>query len=223
MGALFGVCGFFGIIVSLVIICIKAIKKQSKRNSAISLAICFILLILGVKLTSSNDEKEKNIQAAVSTEEAIDRSIPDEDSEDVTEEITTEIPTEQRTIATTETTTETLTEQKAAFVETEELPVVDTEKTTTEALTETVEAVTEDISQTTTEATTEEIITEESAIEEVIEKDYVLNTNTRKFHKPSCKSVKQMKDKNKEEYRGTRDDVINMGYEPCKNCNPQMD
>ncbi|MBP1534197.1 MAG: hypothetical protein IK999_08750 [Ruminococcus sp.] len=50
--------------------------------------------------------------------------------------------------------------------------------------------------------------------------DYVLNTNTKKFHKPGCKSVNQMKDKNKKYYTGTRDEVIGMGYDPCKNCNP---
>lgn len=49
---------------------------------------------------------------------------------------------------------------------------------------------------------------------------YILNTNTKKFHYPSCSSVKKMKDKNKQEYTGNRDDVISMGYDPCQNCNP---
>ncbi|MCI9337832.1 MAG: DNA/RNA non-specific endonuclease [Lachnospiraceae bacterium] len=49
---------------------------------------------------------------------------------------------------------------------------------------------------------------------------YILNTNTHKFHYPACGSVKQMKDKNKQEYTGSREDVISMGYDPCKNCNP---
>ena len=49
---------------------------------------------------------------------------------------------------------------------------------------------------------------------------YVLNTNTKKFHYPSCSSVNSMKDKNKDYYTGPRDDVISMGYEPCKRCNP---
>ena len=52
------------------------------------------------------------------------------------------------------------------------------------------------------------------------EQTYILNTNTKKFHYPDCKSVKQMKDKNKQEYFGTRDNVIAMGYAPCGNCNP---
>lgn len=51
-------------------------------------------------------------------------------------------------------------------------------------------------------------------------RDYVLNTNTKKFHYPSCSSVKQMAEKNKEYYTGTRDELIDMGYDPCGRCNP---
>ena len=50
--------------------------------------------------------------------------------------------------------------------------------------------------------------------------EYVLNTNTMKFHRPDCSSVNQMSDANKWEYHGTRDEVTGMGYEPCKRCNP---
>ena len=99
-----------------------------------------------------------------------------------------------------------------------------TEEITTEAVTEqiavvTTEATTEEI---TTEATTEEVTTETTteATTEAEQYDYVLNTNTHKFHYPSCKSVNQMKDKNKKEFHGTREEVIQQGYEPCKNCNP---
>lgn len=49
---------------------------------------------------------------------------------------------------------------------------------------------------------------------------YVLNTNTHKFHNPSCSSVKQIKDGNRQDYTGSRSDVIAMGYDPCKRCNP---
>ena len=49
---------------------------------------------------------------------------------------------------------------------------------------------------------------------------YVLNTNTKKFHLPSCSSVKDMKDKNKQEVTCSRDEVIDMGYVPCKRCEP---
>lgn len=50
--------------------------------------------------------------------------------------------------------------------------------------------------------------------------DYVINTNTGKFHIPNCHSVSKIKDGNRWDYTGTRDEVIGMGYVPCKNCNP---
>ena len=50
--------------------------------------------------------------------------------------------------------------------------------------------------------------------------EYILNTNTKKFHYPSCSSVKQMKASNNKEYTGSRDDLIAQGYDPCKKCNP---
>ena len=49
---------------------------------------------------------------------------------------------------------------------------------------------------------------------------YIINENTNKFHKPDCRSVKMMKDKNKKKYTGKRSELIRSGYEPCKNCNP---
>ena len=52
------------------------------------------------------------------------------------------------------------------------------------------------------------------------EASYVLNTNTGKFHKPSCQHVKRIKPKNYREYKGKRSDVISMGYVPCKVCRP---
>lgn len=50
--------------------------------------------------------------------------------------------------------------------------------------------------------------------------DYILNTNTKKFHYPSCSSVKRMKEANKKEFTGSRDELIKQGYDPCKKCNP---
>ena len=49
---------------------------------------------------------------------------------------------------------------------------------------------------------------------------YILNTNTYKFHRPDCKSVRKMAEKNKETSTASRDDIISQGYSPCKNCNP---
>ncbi len=49
---------------------------------------------------------------------------------------------------------------------------------------------------------------------------YVLNKNSKKFHYPSCPSVEDIKDKNKESYEGTREELINDGYSPCGICKP---
>ena len=49
---------------------------------------------------------------------------------------------------------------------------------------------------------------------------YILNTNTHKFHRPGCKSVNQMKAKNRLDVNWSRDEVIANNYVPCKNCNP---
>lgn len=49
---------------------------------------------------------------------------------------------------------------------------------------------------------------------------YILNTNSHRFHLPSCSSIKEMDDSNKKEVTGTRDEVIAMGYSPCGRCKP---
>lgn len=65
-----------------------------------------------------------------------------------------------------------------------------------------------------------QITPELSAPQETQQTTYVLNTSTMKFHYPTCSSVDDMKEKNKQIYTGSRDEVINMGYVPCKRCNP---
>ena len=52
------------------------------------------------------------------------------------------------------------------------------------------------------------------------EMEYVLNTSSHKFHYPDCGSVSQMSDSNRQDYTGTREEIIAQGYEPCGNCNP---
>lgn len=50
--------------------------------------------------------------------------------------------------------------------------------------------------------------------------NYVLNTGTRKFHLPDCESVTDMKPQNRKDYSGSRQGLIDQGYDPCKRCNP---
>jgi DNA-entry nuclease len=49
---------------------------------------------------------------------------------------------------------------------------------------------------------------------------YILNTNSKKFHRPSCKLAKDISDKNKKNYSGSREELINRGYKPCGSCKP---
>lgn len=53
-----------------------------------------------------------------------------------------------------------------------------------------------------------------------VQTDYILNTNTMKFHTPECKSVKRIHSENKETYYGTKEELLSKGYEACRNCNP---
>ena len=45
----------------------------------------------------------------------------------------------------------------------------------------------------------------------VVGADYVLNTNTKKFHYPYCSSVPTIKQKNRKDFTGSRDELIEMG------------
>lgn len=49
---------------------------------------------------------------------------------------------------------------------------------------------------------------------------YIINTNTRRFHLPSCSSVKEMKESNRENFTGSREELIEEGYIPCGKCRP---
>lgn len=56
--------------------------------------------------------------------------------------------------------------------------------------------------------------------ETVATQHYVLNTNTKKFHDPACRSAKQMSDKNRQAVEANREELIAQGYTPCSLCNP---
>lgn len=49
---------------------------------------------------------------------------------------------------------------------------------------------------------------------------YVLNIKTKKFHYPSCGDVGKMNSENRQDFKGSRDDIIRMGYSPCGHCDP---
>lgn len=69
-------------------------------------------------------------------------------------------------------------------------------------------------------AITPEAPTEAPVVTRSAEKSYVLNTNTMKFHLPSCSSVKDIKESNRQDVTMARDDIIAQGFSPCGRCHP---
>ena len=49
---------------------------------------------------------------------------------------------------------------------------------------------------------------------------YILNTNSMKFHLPSCASVEDIGKSNRQDYQGTREQLLEDGYVPCGICHP---
>ena len=41
-----------------------------------------------------------------------------------------------------------------------------------------------------------------------------------KFHEPDCSGVASMSDANRQDYTGSRQDLIDQGYTPCGICKP---
>ena len=64
------------------------------------------------------------------------------------------------------------------------------------------------------------VVDEELAAAGAFERTYVLNKNTMRFHYPSCASVAQMADHNKETVEASRQELIRQGYQPCGSCEP---
>ena len=50
--------------------------------------------------------------------------------------------------------------------------------------------------------------------------EYILNTNTGKFHYLDCPGVDLMSEENKLYYTGNKEDLLEYGYSPCGCCNP---
>ena len=66
-----------------------------------------------------------------------------------------------------------------------------------------------------TKVTDEDVVSENS-----FSRVYILNTNTMKFHYPTCSSVADMAEHNKKEVTCSREELIDQGYSPCGNCEP---
>lgn len=163
--------------------------------------LLLIILSLAVIFSSCADSTGVSILGGVTTseEESIDITpeISEIHNEETTESEATHEPEKQTEIQTIQTTAESdvITEQ----IESEAIP----EDTTSDPETE----------NETEPETTEKV-------ESKAGNEYLLNTNTKKFHHMSCKSGQKTKDVNRAYHTGTREEVIAKGYVPCKVCNP---
>ena len=52
------------------------------------------------------------------------------------------------------------------------------------------------------------------------QQDYILNVKNKKFHKPDCSAASDISNANKQDFTGTRDQLIARGYSPCGICEP---
>lgn len=52
------------------------------------------------------------------------------------------------------------------------------------------------------------------------ETEYILNTNSKKFHTVDCSLAKDIKASNKKLSKEDRSTILEKGYSPCKGCNP---
>ena len=59
-----------------------------------------------------------------------------------------------------------------------------------------------------------------TTVDEASEPTYVLNVKSKKFHIPSCDSIERMKETNRKDFFGVRNELISLNYAPCGICNP---
>ena len=78
----------------------------------------------------------------------------------------------------------------------------------------------QEISNEPTEETSSETTGEELQEDHKVSLSYILNKNTKKFHKRDCYAVDMMDEENKIYFTGSRSEAINQGYKPCLKCNP---
>lgn len=60
---------------------------------------------------------------------------------------------------------------------------------------------------------------EDTAYDQV-KQNYILNTNSNKFHDPACSLTEDIKKENREEYYGSRQTLLDRGFSPCGSCKP---
>ena len=236
------VAGLFALMITVLFIPISPlqnkissyVKGKWKVLLSVVLLVCFFVTVPLNESTGTDRSfpADVNDEAVVQSSEDVEEETgselvdletlkSDTDPDPTVEEPTSTVPDTTETERATRGTEATVATTQATTTYTEATmegnTTVATETYTTEA--PTAAATTYNTEPTYTHATT--VDTEmTTASAESNGRNYVINTNTGKFHYPSCSSVKDIKPENRWDYCGTRDDVIGMGYIPCRRCDP---
>lgn len=106
---------------------------------------------------------------------------------------------------------------------TEQITTTTIETTTsTKAKTTTTTTTITKVTTTTKPTTTIKTTTKATTVlnEKPVQSAYVLNISTLKFHRVNCRHIKTMDAENRQDFTGSREQVIGMGYSPCGTCKP---
>ena len=106
---------------------------------------------------------------------------------------------------------------------TEQITTTTIETTTsTKAKTTTTTTTTTKVTTTTKPTTTIKTTTKATTVlnEKPVQSAYVLNISTLKFHRGNCRHIKTMDAENRQNFTGSREQIIGMGYSPCGTCKP---
>lgn len=178
--------------------------KRHSIFSMLALIICFTTI-----LTSCGDYSTNNAHSSTPNQSSIDFSFIESNSQETTEELeescSVTITEENSIIETNE-----ILEESSIIETTEDIEDTLPIETTIEITTEEIATITPTTIAPTTIASTQPPATY----------NYVLNTNTKKFHLPSCSSVEQIKEEHKEFFTGTNTEAEAKGYSPCQKCSP---
>lgn len=226
----------------------ETMKSKSKKKGCLP-AIIISVVILGIIGSCGTDNEEVVTTTVLSTaaEELITEEVTTAPStltealfstteaETTTEKIsttqeqtteketTTKKPTTTERETTTEkktTTTKKATTQKAA---TTKKPTTTQRATTKKVVTTQKPTTTKKVTTTKKKVTTtkKKVVTTNKKVNSgATDARYILNTDSKKFHYPSCHSAAKIKPENYGEFDGTRDEIIARGYSPCGNCDP---
>lgn len=187
---LLGMLGLLGLIICLGLFITRAVKRKPKKPFGIGILLCLVLFTVGVAIDSGNGDREP-IQLEAPEQSASMEPLSEPNPEEAE-------PSPAPPSAPSDPVTPPSTPEPAPEPEPAPAPAPAPEPTPEPAPEPAPEAVPE------TPAGT----------------DYVLNTNTMKFHYPSCHHADRISQENRASFTGTRDQLLAKNYAPCGVCNP---